>query len=65
MTYGDIFEEFKTVTQISGDVIDDYRPCYQDYDVPCIPNAIVIWLKNHDKIIYIKSERRYLNDRIG
>lgn len=52
-TYGDIFEEFLTETHIDRQVIEDYRPCYEMFDVPNIANAIVVWLGNGAKIIYI------------
>ena len=55
MTYGDIYKEFKNVTNTPEVMIDDYRPCVEMYDVPNIPNAIVIWLKNGAKIIYISK----------
>lgn len=53
MTYGDIFEEFLTETHIDRQVIEDYRPCCEMFDVPNISNAIVVWLRNGAKIIYI------------
>jgi hypothetical protein len=55
MTYGDIYRDFKSVTNISSELIDDYRPCMEMYGVPFIADAIVVWLKNGDKIIYVKK----------
>lgn len=55
MTYCDIYKEFKKVTNISDEMINDYRPCMEMYGVPFIANAIVVWLKNGDKIIYAKT----------
>lgn len=55
MTYGELFKDFLQNTNINNDdtVIYDYRPCDEMYGVPSIPNAIVIWLKDGTKIIYI------------
>lgn len=52
-TYGDIFEEFLIETHIDRQVIEDYRPCCEMFDVPNIANAIVVWLRNGAKIVYI------------
>lgn len=52
-TYGDIFEEFLTETHIDRQCIENYRPCCEMFDVPNITNAIVVWLRNGSKIIYI------------
>lgn len=58
MTYGSIEKRFIEVTGIDTSVVDDYRPCIKLFDVPNIPGAIVMWLKNGDKIVYIpKSEK--------
>lgn len=53
MTYGDIFQEFLTETRIDRQNIEDYRPCCEMFDVPNVSNAIVVWLRNGAKIIYI------------
>lgn len=53
MTYGDIFEKFVRETYIDEQLIDDYRPCCEMFGVPNIANAIVVWLRNGAKIIYI------------
>ena len=59
MTYGDIYE--KAVSIIGRENISDYRPAVYEgrlngmFDFPravCIPNAIMIWLKNGDRIVY-------------
>lgn len=57
MTYGEIFEEFLTETHIDRQVIEDYRPCCEMFDVPNIANAIVVWLGNGAKIIYISNRK--------
>lgn len=56
MTYSDIFEEFIRETHIDRHLINDYRPCCEMFDVPNIANAIVVWLKNGSKIIYITNK---------
>lgn len=53
MTYGEIYEEFRK--KCDCDVMD-YRPCCEMYDVPNIPNAIVVWLKDKGTIIYIHKD---------
>lgn len=53
LTYGDIYKQFIADTGMSESLIDDYRPCVKTYDVPTISDAIVVWLKNGSKIIYI------------
>lgn len=52
-TYGDIFEEFIRETHVDRQLIDDYRPCCEMFGVPNIRNAIVVWLRNGAKLIYI------------
>lgn len=61
MTYEDIYDEFcKKFPNIK---IEDYRPAVEMY-IPQlqkgIPNAIVVWLKDGSKVIYIaeKSETK-------
>lgn len=53
MTYLEILQEFRC--KVRADIID-FRPCCELYDVPNIPNAIVVWLKDGGKIIYIHEE---------
>lgn len=50
MTYGEIYDEF--MSRCDCEAVD-YRPCCEIYDVPNIPFAIVVWLKDGGKIIYI------------
>ena len=57
MTYGNIYDQFLNTTSIDKDVVDDYRPCCPLFDVPPIPDAIVVFLKNGGKIIYIADEK--------
>lgn len=55
-TYGDIYHEFKSKTGIPGSRINDFRPCIEMYGVPTIPGAIVVWLNDGSRIIYIPEE---------
>lgn len=60
MTYEEIYKQFKDKCNIDED-IDDYRPAYGMYidgleDCEWIPNAIIVWLKDGTKIIYIAKE---------
>ena len=52
-TYEDIFNNFVNETNIDKRTIDDYRPCCEMFGVPNIANAIVVWLRNGAKVIYI------------
>ena len=55
-TYGDIYEEFCNKFPNAG--TDDYRPAaplYVDELNTSIPNAIVVWLKDGSKIIYVSE----------
>ena len=63
MTYGDIFE--KAVSIIGLENVNDYRPAVYEgrlngmFDFPhatCVPNTIMIWLKNGDRIVYRAAE---------
>lgn len=57
MTYGEIFNSFLTKTNIDRSIIEDYRPCCELFDVPNIPNAIIVWLCDGDKIIFIAQDK--------
>ena len=56
LTNMDIFKEFIASTNIDKTLINDWRPCLTEYDVPYIPLAIVIWLNDKSKLIYIHKE---------
>lgn len=64
MTYGEIFEEFLSKCNCVND-IEDYRPCYEMYGVPTINYAIVVWLKDKSKIIYISDKAREYDKMIN
>lgn len=53
ITYGDIYNQFLKDTKINRCEIEDYRPTSSMFGVPYIPNAILVWLKSGNKIIYI------------
>lgn len=64
MTYGEIYE--KAVSIIGCENVSDYRTVVYEgrlngiFDFPCavdVPNAIVIWLKNGDRIVYRAVEK--------
>ena len=64
MTYHDIFE--RAACLIGRENISDYRPAVYEgrlngmFDFPhagCVPNAIMIWLKNGDRIVYRVVEK--------
>lgn len=48
----EICEEFISKTGIDINLIEDYRPCCEIYEVPRMPNAILIMLKNGAELIY-------------
>ena len=56
LTHGDIYKEFLKSTKIDRDLVNDWRPCLPEYNVPHIPMAIVIWLKDKSSMIYIYKE---------
>jgi hypothetical protein len=56
MTYGEIYEKFRRETGIADEMIVDYRQCTEPYYKTCIPNTIIVWLKNGDRLIYIHEE---------
>lgn len=65
MTYGDIRK--KAGENIKQN-IEDYRPACGLYvdgmdDCEQIPNAIICWLENGDKVIYIAKENEHDGNR--
>lgn len=57
MTYKEIYNSFFEKTNIDRSLIVNYRPCCEMYDVPNISNAILIWLRSGEKIIFIAKEK--------
>lgn len=54
MTYGELYKEFKSKVQLK-DV--DWRPCSEMFGVPNVPNAILVYLDDGSKVIYIGAEK--------
>ena len=57
MTYKEIYQSFLESTNIDRSLIASYRPCCEIYDVPNISNAILIYLRSGEKIIFIANEK--------
>lgn len=57
MTYNEMYNSFFEKTNIDRSLIVNYRPCCEMYDVPNISNAILIWLRSGEKIIFIAKEK--------
>ena len=57
-TYHDIYREFSK--KFPNYEVDDYRPADLSLvlkEVNCtIPNAIIVWLKNGEKLVYVSKE---------
>lgn len=56
MTYGKVYEEF--CNKFPNAEVNDYRPAaplYVDELNTSIPNAIIVWLKDGSKIIYVSE----------
>lgn len=54
-TYSDLYNEFLVNTKTDPSIIDNYRPCYPPYYERAIPNAILVWLKDGTKMIYVNN----------
>lgn len=55
-TYGSIFREFLESTDIKQEIIADWRPCQKPYFEVSFSMAIIVWLKNGSRIIYISEK---------
>lgn len=53
MTYSEIYNKFLKSTKIDRELISDYRPCISLFAPAEIANAIIVWLKDGNRIIYI------------
>ena len=64
MTWGDIYNEF--CKKFPNADVEDYRPAVEVY-IPQlakgIPNAIIVWLKDGSKVIYIAKSEGETNGR--
>ena len=63
MTYGQVMSQFLEHTKMDGSLILDFRPAVSMFihdliPVDFIPNAIVVWLTNGSKLIYIAKEEK-------
>ena len=62
MTYGEIYQKAKAI--IGEENVSDYRPAvfaaepdtFLDGLMACVPNTIIIWLKNGDSLWYRAKE---------
>ena len=60
MTYGEIIDEFRE--KFPNMAVNDIRPATEFY-VPelkgckAISNAIIVWLNDHSRIIYIRGKK--------
>lgn len=54
-TYGDLLNSFKEKYPSLANEIVDYRPCMEPYFGYYIPGAIIVWLKNGGKVLYISE----------
>lgn len=61
MTYGEIYNQALKELCLSPGKVEDYRPAVEMYIKQLkepIPNGIIIWLKNGDKIIYVADSQK-------
>ena len=56
VTNSDLYKSFLARTGIDPKKINDWRPCFPEYGVPYIPMALVIWLNDKTKLIYVHTE---------
>ena len=64
MTYGDIYNEF--CKKFPNVEVEDYRPAAEIHILQlsrAIPNAIIVWLKDGSKVIYIAESEEIINGR--
>ena len=63
--YNLIYKQFLSISGINHSAVSDYRPCIEEFGVPNIDNAIIVWFKNGGKAIYIYESRdEYANAKI-
>lgn len=59
MTYGELYEKALCKLCLEHSEVEDYRPCSEMFISELsrqIPNAIIIWLKTGEKVIFIDNE---------
>ena len=52
VTYGDIYSQFLESTKIDKSIVEDWRPCFPPYYDIVVNMAIVVWLKDGNKLVY-------------
>lgn len=62
VTYGDVYNQFKSLNMVPDIMIKDYRPCRHPYTDYNIPEAIILYLTNDSSIIYIYDEKLNSNN---
>ncbi len=63
MTYGDIYEQF--CKKFPNAEVSDFRPAipmFMPLLISGIPNAIMVWLKDGSKVIYIAESEEVKDD---
>ena len=56
MTYEELYNKAIKTLNLDKDIVDDYRPAsplFIEQLIYQIPNAIIIWLKTGDQIVFI------------
>lgn len=60
MTYGEIYDKALNKLHLECEEVEDYRPACKMH-IPeleiALPNAIIIWLKDGSKVIYIELDK--------
>lgn len=65
MTYGEIYNKALCKLCLTCDEVEDYRPAVELYIPELkseIPNAIIIWLKAGEKVIFIDKALKEQNE---
>lgn len=55
MTYQELYNQFLKKTNMDISLISDYRPCCELYNAPNIANAILVWLRSGERLIFIAN----------
>lgn len=53
MTYAELYNQFLSSTKIDKALISDFRPCYPPYFPHRIDKAILVYLQDGNRIIYV------------
>lgn len=60
MTYGELYDKALNKLHLECEKVEDYRPACKMH-IPeletALPNAIIIWLKDGSKVIYIEPDK--------